>query len=336
MDKESSLQNVTREPSKPALPWCLSWAVPLAGLMFALACGSPTRPAVPAGKLQLLDAQGQPVAVGNVGWEDALYYHEDDSSTPYTGPIEASYTNNGKHLLAFVRKGQLDGSSIIWFENNVQEQWDIVYQSGRIEAFKEYDQNGTVVVEYPLPTIPGSTNTPPIQPGTNDVNMVQLELRGAFIYHVDEMIFPYTGTAIERWEDGTLKKRETFEEGQHHGSVKWWHANGKPWYSATFLTGLPEGRVEAWRADGTREYVYIWQDNFPESKVTYAPDGSESGRVENDAGTLIYYHPNGNKKLEEVYEGNILAPASRIWYDETGAQTDPPPQPPDAIAPPGN
>jgi antitoxin component YwqK of YwqJK toxin-antitoxin module len=341
MDKESSLQNVTREPAKPALPWCLSWAVPLAGLMFALACGSPTRPAVPAGKLQLLDAQGQPVAVGNVGWEDALYYHEDDNAIPYTGPIEASYTNNTKHMLAFVREGRLDGSSIIWFDNNDQEQWNIVYQSGRIEAFKEYDQNGTVVVEYPLPTIPGSTNvantnTPPITSGTNEVSLAQLQLRGAVFCFVGQLLpIAFNGTAIERWEDGTIKKRETFEEGQHHGLVEWWHTNGKPWFRATFQNGLPEGRVEAWREDGTREYVYVW-NGLPESRITYAPDGTESGRVENDTGTLIYYHPNGTKKLEEVYEGNPLAPSKRIWYDETGMQIDPPPQPPDAITPPGN
>ncbi len=308
----------------------------MTALLFAFACGTPPAPAIPAAKLQLLNDQGQPVDVGDAGWETALYYHETDPTTPYTGPIEASYTNGNKRLLAYVKKGRLDGESIVWFAENEREQWMIDYRSGRIEAFKEYDQNGTLVVEYP--ESPGvtniaSTNGPPQPPGTNDIRLSLLELRGALIYHVDEMIFPFTGTAVELWTDGTLKKRETFEEGEHHGSLKWWHANGKPWYSATYQRGLPDGRVEAWREDGTREYVYTWQDSFPASKITYAPDGTESGRVENDMGTLIYYHPNGNKKLEETYEGNILSPSKQVWFDENGLQIDPPPTPP-PLAPP--
>jgi len=330
MNKEADLENVPRESIAPSLPLCLLCVVPLTGILFALACGTPPRPAVPAGELLLLNDKGQSVNVGEPLWEDALYYHEENNATPYTGPIEAAYTNGNKRMLAFVRKGRLDGSSIIWFENGGQEQLNIVYKSGAIGAFKEYDENGTLLVEYPEPTLTPvgptnvvSTNTPPTSSGTNDVRMSLLELRGAQIYHVDEMIFPFTGTAIEQWQAGSIKKRETFLDGEHHGSVKWWHKNGKPWYNATYKNGLPEGKVEAWRPDATREYIYTWVDGFPSSKVTYAPDDTESGRVTNDAGTLIYFHPNGKKKLEEVYEGNILAPARQIWYDENGIQIDP-------------
>ena len=340
MNKEADLENVPREPIASLLSSCLYWVIPLAGCMFALACGTPPRPAVSghavsAGELLLLDREGQPVDVGEPMWEDALYYHENNISTPYTGPIEASYTNGNKRMLAFVRKGRLDGSSIIWFENGAKEQFNIIYQSGDVDAFKEYDENGTLLAEYPKPppVSVGSTNASPTSPGTNDVKMSLLELRGALIYHVDEMIFAFTGTAIEQWPDGTLKKREIFLDGEHHGSVKWWHKNRKPWYSATYKSGLPEGKVEAWRPDGTREYIYTWEDGFPSSKVSYAPDDTESGRVMNDSGTLIYFHPNGKKKLEEVYEGNILAPAKQIWYDENGLQIDPPPNPPGIPSP---
>ena len=341
MNKEADQENVPRESVAPLLPLCLLWAVPLTGILFALACGTPPRPAVPAGELFLLNEERQHVNVGEPLWEEALYYHEENNATPYTGPIEATYTNGSKHMLAFVRKGRLDGSSIIWFEKGGQEQKNIIYKSGAIDAFKEYDEKGTLLVEYPKPPIPPVgptnvvvTNSPPTTtPGTNDVRMSLLELRDAQIYHMDEMIFPFTGTAIEQWPDGTLKKRETFLDGEHHGWVKWWNKNGKPWYSATYKNGLPEGKVEAWRPDGTREYIYTWEDGFPSSKVSYAPDGTESGRVTNDSGTLIYFHPNGKKKLEEVYEGNILTPAKEIWYDENGLQIDPPSNPPGIPSP---
>lgn len=342
MNKEADQENVPRESVTPKLPVCLMWVVPLTGILFALACGAPPRPAVPAGQLLLLDKNRQLVNVGEPLWEDALYYYEENNATPYTGPIEAAYTNGNKRMLAFVRKGRLDGSSIIWFEEGGQEQKNITYVSGTIDAFKEYDEKGTLLVEYPESVLPPVgptnvvvTNSPPITtpPGTNDVRMSLLELRGAQIYHVDEMIFPFTGTAIEQWPDGTLKKRETFSEGEHHGSVKWWHKNSKPWYSATYKNGLPEGKVEAWRPDGSREYIYTWEDGFPSGKVSYAPDGAESGRVVNDAGTLIYFHPNGKKKMEEVYEGNILAPAKQIWYDENGIQIDPTPNPSEIPSP---
>jgi len=337
MNKDADLENVTRESAAPTLPFCLFWMIPLAGFLFAVACGTP--PQVTAGELLLLDNQGQPVAVGEPLWEKALYYHEDDNATPYTGPIEATYTNGGKRMLAFVRNGQLDGSSVVWFEDSNQEQWNIKYESGSISGFKKYDENGALLAEYPEPSSTNvvTTNTPPIPPGTSDVKLSMLEFGGQFSLRDKEgFLVEFSGTAIEQWPNGKLKKRETFNEGEHNGSVEWWHENGKQWYSATYIDGLPEGRVEAWRPDGTREYVYTWEDGFPSSKFTYASDGTKSGTgVENDVGTLIYFHPNGNKKLEEVYEGNILAPSKQIWYDENGKQIDPPPKPPE-VSSPGN
>ena len=344
MNKEADLENVPRGPVSFPLSSCLFCVIPLAGLLFALACGTPPRPArfgsaVPAGELLLLDHKGLPIVVGEPRWEDALYFHESDISTPYTGPIEANYTNGNKRMLAFVRKGRLDGSSIIWFKGGAKEQFNIIYQSGDVDAFKEYDENGTLLVEYPKPPPISvvTTNASPTPPGTNDVKMSLLELRGALIYHVDEMIFAFDGTAIEQWSNGIVKKREEFKEGQHHGSVKWWFEDGSPWYSAAYNNGLPEGRVEAWRPDGTREYVYTWTDGLPSSRITYAPDGvTESGRVGEDGfGTLIYYHPNGKKKLEEVYEGD-LSPAKQIWCDENGLEIDPPSEPPEVLSPSNN
>ena len=331
MNKDADLENVTRESAAPTLPFCLFWIIPVAGLLFAVACGTP--PQVTAGELLLLDNQGQPVAVGGPLWEKALYYHEDDNATPYTGPIEATYTNGGKRMLAFVRNGRLDGSSVIWFENGGQEQ-RIDYKAGNITAFKKYDQNGSVIDQHPeLSTPPDGSNTLP--PDT--VKLSMLEFGGRFSLRDSEGFrVEFNGVAIEQWPNGAMKRQENFKAGQHHGSVEWWHENGKQWYSATYIDGMPEGRVEAWRPDGNREYVYTWDDGFPSSKFTYALDGTKSGTgVENDVGTLIYFHPNGNKKLEEVYEGNILTPSKQIWYDENGKQVDPPSNPPE-VSSPGN
>ena len=70
-------------------------------------------------------------------------------------------------------------------------------------------------------------------------------------------------------------------------------------------------------------------------KVTFAPDGTESGRMENGMGKLIFYHPNGRKRLEEFYVDSRLTRA--ITWDEGGKQIADldfsPPSPPN---PPNN
>ncbi|SVD76874.1 uncharacterized protein METZ01_LOCUS429728, partial [marine metagenome] len=92
MNKEADLENVPGEPAAPSLPLCLLWMISLAISLLALACGTPPLPAVSAGELLLL-YKGQPVTVDDEHWKEALYYQEDDNATPYTGIIEATYTN---------------------------------------------------------------------------------------------------------------------------------------------------------------------------------------------------------------------------------------------------
>ncbi|MDP7009762.1 MAG: hypothetical protein QF685_00135 [Verrucomicrobiota bacterium] len=329
MNKEADLENVPGESVAPLLPSCLFWMIPLASSLFALACGTPPLPAVSAGELLLL-YKGQPVTVDDEHWKEALYYHENDNATPYNGIIEATYTNGSPRMQGKVRNGRLEGPSIVWYEGGGQdrtkERLNIVYKFGRICSYKEYyEENGTLKMDL----------------YADAEKLSKLEFGGTFtLRDSDGLPIAFSGTAIEQWPDGCLKKQEAFMGGQHHGSSEWWHENGKQWYSATYENGFPVGKVEAWRPDGTREYVYTWTDGLPSSKITYAPDGvTESGRVgEDEKGTLIYYHPNGQKKLEEVYEGNILAPAKKIWYDESGLRINPPSNPPGIPSPsnPGN
>ena len=135
-----------------------------------------------------------------------------------------------------------------------------------------------------------------------------------------DAIDPFTGTAGKTYPNGKLERQESFVDGLREGNATWWHPNNKVWFKATYVAGSPEGRVEAWREDGTREYVYEFQSELPMRMITFKPDGTESGRVDdnNPDGTLTYYHENGKKKYEQVYSGGFFGTMKEKWYDKEG------------------
>tara|TARA_B100000029_G_scaffold505818_1_gene587239 strand:- start:1535 stop:2653 length:1119 start_codon:yes stop_codon:yes gene_type:complete len=309
--------------------------------------------AVPAATLMLMDDMGNPVMLDENAtmWSAdpnlALYFHESQTNitdplkrTPFTGPVELIQTNNGataKILLAYIKDGTLSGPAHIWYDTG-EPKMEIVYDAGKVTEFKQWEMNGTLIAEYPVPTLPENNKTePPLVTELPLLSSLRL-VQGKF--HLENNATPFTGQAVKKYPNGDLEKQESFVGGVREGNTIWWHPNRKVWFQATYVQSYPEGTVRSFRPDGKPEYVYVIQGGLPSSMVTYDPDGNESGRVDgaNPDGTLIYYHPNGNKKLEQTYSGGFFGTMTEKWFDEMGQPivipedngTSPPPVPPPA------
>ena len=131
---------------------------------------------------------------------------------------------------------------------------------------------------------------------------------------------PFNGTVLEFWDkDRTKKKREEpVVIGKHEGTVIWWYENGQKEFEAEYLKGIPQGRTAWYREDGSLEYEGFWQDDNGTPKLqrasTWDATDAQSGQVIDGNGTLVYFHSNGQKRMEETFTNGLLT-ASSFWDD---------------------
>jgi len=167
-----------------------------------------------------------------------------------------------------------------------------------------------IIVRLGLSTNPTKDNVPLI----HDKHDLGKQIPG----DVTTYAFPFTGTVLEFYDENrTLKKREeSIVEGVHSGSSTWWHKNGSKQFEAEFLKGVPQGRTVWYRENGSVEYDGEWQDNKLVRATTRDTNDQQTGQVLNGNGILIYLHPNGQKRLEEIYTDGKLFETK--WWDEEG------------------
>ena len=219
---------------------------------------------------------------------------------------------------------------------------------------KEWDASGQLIAQRPQvdPTQPKLP--PGIQPlPAGAILVTNSEVRGEFIYQrADDALLeklneqvqaatdpdertrlqgellqaqlaaatPFNGTVLEFWDkDLTKKKRkEPVVIGKHEGTVIWWYENGQKQFEAEYLKGIPQGRTAWYREDGSLEYEGFWQDDKGTPKLeratTWDATDAQSGQVTAGNGTLVYFHPNGQKRLEETFTNGLLS-ASSFWDD---------------------
>jgi len=100
--------------------------------------------------------------------------------------------------------------------------------------------------------------------------------------------------------------------------VIWWYENGQKEFEAEYLNGIPQGRTAWYREDGSLEYEGFWQDDNGTPKLeratTWDATDAQSVQVTAGNGTLVYFHPNGQKRLEETFTNGLLS-ASLFWDD---------------------
>ena len=273
---------------------------------------------------------------------------------PYTGrvilenngtQILLAYINRGR----LAETGTLwnDTGELVLAENHYDE-------LGYPAQAKEWDASGQLIAQRPQvdpkqPTLPPGVQQLP----AGAILVTDSEVRGEFIYQrADDALLEklneqvqaatdpdertrlqgellqaqlaaatrFNGTVFEFWDkDRTKKKREEpVVIGKHEGTVIWWYENGQKQFEAEYLKGIPQGRTAWYREDGSLEYEGFWHDDNGTPKLeratTWDATDAQSGQVTAGNGTLVYFHPNGQKRLEETFTNGLLS-ASSFWDD---------------------
>ncbi len=69
---------------------------------------------------------------------------------------------------------------------------------------------------------------------------------------------PFTGVAVQRYKNGQLRARYTFQDGELHGRVEEWHPNGRRSTDSWFERGVHHGTNTYWDADGRLIKLQVW------------------------------------------------------------------------------
>ncbi len=156
-------------------------------------------------------------------------------------------------------------------------------------------------------------------------------------------IEPYSGTAYEKFGDGSKAKKVPIKDGKVHGTVQEWAMNGqkiselayamgtpqgmeKRWYEsgkkkleATYVNGVIDGVVTEWYENGTKQSEgnfrqaieegdhYWWFNNGVKERLIPYKNGKANGLVKN-------WHFNGNKRLEGNFKDGLEDGDFSEWH----------------------
>jgi len=156
-------------------------------------------------------------------------------------------------------------------------------------------------------------------------------------------IAPYSGTAHEKFGDGSKAKKIPIKDGKVHGTVEEWAMNGKKisqleyvmgtpqgmekqWYEsgkkkleANYVNGLVDGVVTEWYENGRKQSEgnftqaiengdhYWWFNNGVKERLIPYKNGKANGLVKN-------WHFNGNKRLEGTFKDGLENGDFTEWF----------------------
>jgi antitoxin component YwqK of YwqJK toxin-antitoxin module len=268
---------------------------------------------------------------------------------PYTGQVIIDNKNGTRQLVAFIKNGRLTELGTLWDLNGTQMLAQNHYDElGFVAQAMVWDTDGTLMAQSPP-----ADGKKSLKKG--EILVTQSEVRGEFIYErandakiasltgqieaatdPDEKTrlegelldlqlaagTPFSGTVVEFWdEERTQKKREEpVQVGKHNGTAIWWYANGTKQFEAEYLKGVPQGRTAWYREDGSLEYEGFWENDKLLRATTWDATNQKTGDVTAGNGTLIYFHPNGQRRLEETFANGDLTATK--WWDEEGNEVE--------------
>ena len=70
------------------------------------------------------------------------------------------------------------------------------------------------------------------------------------LWHFDVERSPFTGMAVENFEDGTPRAEASFLRGKKDGMERFWYRNGVLKEESQWFNGLANGIIRTWREDG--------------------------------------------------------------------------------------
>jgi len=156
-------------------------------------------------------------------------------------------------------------------------------------------------------------------------------------------IDPYSGTAHEKFADGSKAKKIPIKDGKVNGKVEEWAMNGqkiselnyamgtpqgmeKRWYEsgkkkleATYINGIIDGVVTEWYENGIKQSEgyfsqaieegdhYWWFNNGAKERLIPYKNGKANGLVKN-------WHFNGNKRLEGTFKDGLENGDFTEWH----------------------
>jgi YD repeat-containing protein len=89
------------------------------------------------------------------------------------------------------------------------------------------------------------------------VNLSQLTVADGNIYLLGET--PFSGFAIETFDDGQLRTQMSLLRGLEDGVTRRWHPNGQLESERSFRNSVSHGRHQEWRADGVLSMQATWE-----------------------------------------------------------------------------
>jgi hypothetical protein len=181
------------------------------------------------------------------------------------GGCEGEDASNGEVEKLEKRLAELEDASNGEVEKLEKRLAELEHELEQAREGKADPQNGDGRKGAPAPEIDPSEATELIR--TNESLAWELErlrlklvtvdgadmilVRQTGLYHYDTQRKPFTGRAVSKFEDGALKYDGTFHEGKLDGVEKYGHPNGQLKKELTWLDGQLHGYVTEWDANGT-------------------------------------------------------------------------------------
>ena len=125
---------------------------------------------------------------------------------------------------------------------------------------------------------------------------------GTLCYLKDEAE-PYTGKAVELYENGKVSLEGEFLKGKAHGEETWWYENEQRNSLVTFLEGVRHGPHLVWYESGQLQI-----------DVCYT-HGKRDGRH------AVYYE-NGQVRSEAYFNGEKLEGKYTTWYEDGSKRSE--------------
>jgi antitoxin component YwqK of YwqJK toxin-antitoxin module len=150
--------------------------------------------------------------------------------------------------------------------------------------------------------------------GTEQVKYAALEWRnenGDIFYHFQEGTVcylkgesaPFTGRAVELFDNGNISLEGEFCEGLAHGEEVWWFENGNKNSLVTYLHGERHGPHLVWYESGQLQI-----------DVCYS-HGQRDGRH-------AVYHENGQVRSEAHFSKDKLKGTYTTWYEDASKRSE--------------
>ncbi|HDS00616.1 MAG TPA: hypothetical protein ENO07_01230, partial [candidate division Zixibacteria bacterium] len=96
--------------------------------------------------------------------------------------------------------------------------------------------------------------------GPREISLEQLQQRSDGLYYAVNEDKPFSGVAVETYEDGQKSAEKSFEDGKLHGFIRAWYPDGNKKSEIGYDDGLQSGPFRTWYDNGQQEMEGDYKD----------------------------------------------------------------------------